>query len=177
LTDTVLHCANHPTVATSLRCNRCEKLICSKCAVRTPVGYRCRECVRGQQSVFETTRTYDYPVAAVVSAIGTGLGAAILGNFSFWGLLIAPVVGGGLAEVVRWSVGRRRSRYLARWAAVGGALGLLPLLVLPVIGMVMAFGGADAGLLGGALLTAAIPLITGILLVSTLYARLRGIRL
>jgi hypothetical protein len=177
LTETALYCANHPSVATTLRCNRCEKPICSKCAVQTPVGYRCRECVRGQQAVFETTRTYDYPVAAVVSAVGTGLGAAILGNFSIWGLLLAPIVGGGLAEVVRWSVGRRRSRYLARWAAVGGALGLLPSLVIPILGLVLAFGGIEAGMLGGVALTALFPLIAGVLLISTLYARLRGIRL
>ena len=36
-TDT-LYCANHPTIATSLRCNRCNKPICHKCAVLTPVG-------------------------------------------------------------------------------------------------------------------------------------------
>ncbi len=40
-------CANHPERETGLRCNRCGKPICSQCAVQTPVGYRCRECVRG----------------------------------------------------------------------------------------------------------------------------------
>jgi hypothetical protein len=177
LSESVLYCANHPSVATTLRCNRCEKPICAKCAVLTPVGYRCRQCVRGQQAVFETAKTYDYPVAAVVAAIGTALGAGILGNFSFWGFLLAPVVGGGLAEGVRWAVRRRRSRYLALWAAVGGALGVLPLIALPLVGLVMAFGGAEAGLLGGAIMGAIFPLITGGLIVSTLYYRLRGIRL
>jgi len=36
--------------------------------VRTPVGYRCRECVRGQQQVFETAVWSDYVIAAVVVA-------------------------------------------------------------------------------------------------------------
>ena len=35
------YCANHPGVETSLRCNKCGKPICAKCAVRTPTGYRC----------------------------------------------------------------------------------------------------------------------------------------
>ena len=35
------YCANHPTVETTLRCNKCGKPICAKCAIRTPTGYRC----------------------------------------------------------------------------------------------------------------------------------------
>jgi hypothetical protein len=177
VSENVLYCANHPKVTTTLRCNRCEKPVCSRCAVLTPVGYRCRECVRGQQAVFETTKAFDYPVAAVVAGVGTALGAALLGNLGFWGFLLAPVVGGGLAEVVRWAVGRRRSRYLARWAAVGGALGILPLLALPVIGLVLTFGSADAGLLGGSLLAAVFPTVYGALMISALFYRLNGIRL
>jgi len=177
LTEAQVFCANHPSTATQLRCNRCGKPVCSRCAVLTPVGYRCRECVRGQQAAFETTKTLDYPVGAVVAGVGTALGAAILGNFGFWGFLLAPIVGGGLAEVVRWAVGRRRSRYLARWAAIGGALGVLPLAALPAVSLVMAFGTVDAGLLGGALLAAAFPVIYGVIIISTLYYRLRGIRL
>ncbi len=48
------YCANHPTVETTLRCNRCDKPICPKCAVKSPVGYRCRECVKSQQKIFDT---------------------------------------------------------------------------------------------------------------------------
>ena len=177
MSEATLYCANHPSVATTLRCNRCEKPICSKCAVLTPVGYRCRECVRGQQAIFETTKTLDYPVAAIVSAIGTALAASLLGIVGIWGFLIAPVVGGGLAEVVRWAVRRRRSRYLGRWAVVGGALGLLPVAAFPVVTSILAFGGASAGLLGSALLGAAFPLIYGVLILSALYYRLQGIRL
>jgi len=64
---TPIYCANHPQVETSLRCNRCGKPICPKCAVSTPTGYRCRECVRGQQKVFETAEWYDYPLAVVIA--------------------------------------------------------------------------------------------------------------
>jgi hypothetical protein len=178
LTDTALHCANHPAVETTLRCNRCEKPICSKCAVQTPVGYRCRECVRGQQAIFETVKVRDYPVAAIVAGIGTALGTAVLGALGFWGFLVAPIVGGGIAEVVRWAVGRRRSRYLARWAAIGAVLGMIPTLVVPVIGLLAVMGGGfEAVSLGGVLITAAFPLIYGALITSALYYRLGGLRL
>lgn len=38
-------CYRHPDVETGLRCNRCNKPICPKCAERTPVGFRCSECI------------------------------------------------------------------------------------------------------------------------------------
>jgi hypothetical protein len=47
MTETVLHCYVHPNRETSLRCNNCDRPICAACAIRTPTGYRCRECVRG----------------------------------------------------------------------------------------------------------------------------------
>ena len=77
-----LYCVNHPNTETNLRCNRCEKLICTKCAVHTPTGYRCRECVRNQQKVFETALWYDYP-----------LGFILAGLLSYIGSLIAPRLG------------------------------------------------------------------------------------
>ena len=49
-----------------LRCNRCERPICTECAVLTPTGYRCKECVRGQQKVFDTAKWFDYPLAIIV---------------------------------------------------------------------------------------------------------------
>ena len=38
-------CYRHPEVETGLRCNRCNKLICAQCAQRTPVGFRCPDCI------------------------------------------------------------------------------------------------------------------------------------
>jgi membrane associated rhomboid family serine protease len=40
-----LFCDRHPQVETTLRCNRCGKPICPKCAQRTPVGFRCPTCI------------------------------------------------------------------------------------------------------------------------------------
>ena len=67
--EDTLFCANHPNRETVLRCNRCEKPICTECAVLTPVGYRCKECVRGQQKVFETASWVDLLIAFIISGI------------------------------------------------------------------------------------------------------------
>jgi hypothetical protein len=178
MTDATLRCANHPDRETTLRCNRCEKPICTKCAVLTPVGYRCKECVRGQQAVFETAQPLDFVVAVVLSAVGAGACVALLNMIGFWGFFVAPVAGGGLAEVVRAAVRRRRGRRLPLVAAIAGAAGLLPTL-LPALGLgiVSLSSGGGVDVLGGTLWSLAFPLVTGGLLLSTLYYRLRGIRL
>ena len=51
-----LTCYNHPNRETVLRCNRCEQPICVQCAVKTPTGYRCKQCVKTQQKVFVTVK-------------------------------------------------------------------------------------------------------------------------
>jgi hypothetical protein len=171
-------CANHPDRPTTLRCNRCEKPICSKCAIQTPVGYRCKECVRGQQAVFETARPLDKVVAGVIAAIGTALGVSLLAFIGFWGLLVAPVVGGGVAEVVRWAVRRRRSRQLPWAAGIGGGLGAAVTLVGPAFNLLLALtASGDGSFLAGSLLEAAWRVGFAVLIIGALVARLRGIRI
>jgi B-box zinc finger len=177
MTDAAVVCANHPDRETSLRCNRCGKPICAQCAILTPVGYRCKECVKGQQKVFETAQWVDYPIAAVLSGVGVGLAVGVLGFIGFWGILVAPIAGGALAEVVRWAVRRRRGRRLPLAAAGGGVLGMLVHLWLPAFAVALAFSGSlRSEILSGALFAVLFPVINGGLMVTTLYYRLKGIR-
>lgn len=39
-------CYRHPKTPTNLSCGRCERPICTKCAVIGPSGVRCPECAR-----------------------------------------------------------------------------------------------------------------------------------
>ncbi len=125
-------CVNHPTVTTVLRCNKCGNPICSRCAVRTPVGYRCKNCVKNQQAIFYTALWYDYVIAAIVSLVISGVAQAILAFIPFLGILIVFVgalVGGAVAEVVRAATGRRRGRYTWLVVAIGMIAASLPVLV------------------------------------------------
>lgn len=173
-----LYCANHPQTETRLRCNKCGKPICTRCAVRTPVGYRCRECVRGQQAVFETALWYDYVVAAVICLPLGGISAAILGNFGFFMFFLAPVAGGLTAELVRAAVRRRRGRYLTLAAAGAFALGCLAIPGFTILTLVV-LAATTGQSLAGALLSLGFgllwPLIYTVIATGTLYARLRGI--
>jgi len=93
-------------------------------------------------------------------------------------LFVAPGVGGGWAAFVRGPPRRRRGRRLPLAAALSGAAGILPALV-PALGLAFLAltGGSGLNVLGGVLLRLVYPLVTGGLLLSTLYYRLRGIRL
>ncbi len=128
-----LYCANHPQTETMLRCNRCEKLICSKCAVLTATGYRCKECVRGQQKTFETAEMIDYPIAFIVAAALSFIGSLIAPRLHFFVIILAPIAGTIVAEAVRFSVRKRRSKNLFLSAAAGALIGSLPGLIGKII--------------------------------------------
>jgi tetratricopeptide (TPR) repeat protein len=137
LDDNVLYCANHPTVETMLRCNRCGKPICTRCAVQTPVGYRCRECVGKQQAVFYTGGALDYVIAGAISVVLGGIASYLMTLVGAWfiALLLGPAAGIGIAELVRLAVQRRRSKYL--WIVVGAGIvvGALPSLILALFSL------------------------------------------
>ena len=173
MTDTLpkLYCSNHPSVETSLRCNNCEKPICPKCAVLTETGYRCKECVRGQQKVFNTTQWYDFPIAFVIAGVLAFAGSFLARFLGFFIIFLAPVIGVAIAETVRFAIRRRRSPQVFLTAAVGAALGSLILLADFLTRMIL-YGFAGQGLLGLAWM-----LIYAFTVTTTVYYRLRGINI
>jgi len=130
--DEVLYCANHPNVETMLRCNRCGKPICTRCAKLTPVGYRCRECLGQQQAAFYTGGGLDYVLGGAVALVLGGLASFLMSAIGFWffALILGPTIGIAIAEAVRLVVRRRRSRYLATVVAVSMVVGAIPALLL-----------------------------------------------
>jgi hypothetical protein len=170
-TEPILYCANHPNTETTLRCSRCEKPICAKCAILTPTGYRCKECVRGQQKVFETAIWYDYLLAFVVSGVLSYIGSRVVPVLGFFTIFIAPIAGVIIAEATRFVVRRRRSKRLYQLATLATALGSLPLLLLIMISALALITQGGLGLLLG-LLWQGLYTFT---VTSTVYYRLAGI--
>ena len=172
-----LYCANHPQTETTLRCNHCEKPICTKCAVLTPTGYRCKECVRGQQRIFETSQWMDYPLAFIISGVLAFLGSLILPRWILLAIIGSPILGSGIAEAVRFVVRRRRSNRLFQITALGVIVGCMPLLLFQFLVSVLSF--RSGGGIGNAfsLISLVSYGIYAILVTSTTYYRLAGINL
>ena len=156
-----LYCANHPETETMLRCNRCEKPICTKCAILTDTGYRCKQCVRGQQKVFETAGSIDYPIGFIVAAVLSYIGSLIAPRMSFFVILLAPIAGTIIAEIVRVAIRRHRANSLFLTVAAGALIGSLPGLLGNLIGQINLLGLVWYGIYSATV-------------TSTVYARLRG---
>jgi hypothetical protein len=182
MTDETLYCYIHPNRPTTLRCNRCERPICTDDAVLTPTGYRCRNCVREQQKKFDTAQWYDYVVAFIVAAIGSGITSVLVFFASqfFFGILVlflAPGAGVIIGNIVLRFIRNRRSRALFLTSAVGIVVGAVPALLmfaLPILLALMA-GSLGAGL--GAILPAIWEVVYLFLAVPAAYTQISGIRI
>ena len=164
------YCANHPTVETSLRCYRCGKPICARCANRTPTGYLCPECVRGQRKTFETAVWSDF-VLGGITAGGLGFVASLLASlvtglgFIGWILVFVGASSAGvmIAEAVRYVTRKHRSRPLFITVAAAVAVGALPVILFQVFSL-----SFFSLIFQGIFLFIAIPIV---------YTRLSGIQL
>jgi cytochrome bd-type quinol oxidase subunit 2 len=144
------------------------------------VGYRCPECVRGQQKVFDTSTSIDFVLAGGIAFVLVALATAVLRFLGFWGLFLSPVVGGGIAGIIQWAVRRRRSRRLPLVAAAGGALGAvayMSLSVFPYLAVFIFGVGFDPAVLISFLPILLWPLAYGVIMIGTMNYRLKGIRL
>lgn len=135
--EDIHYCTVHSSAEATLRCNKCDRWMCIQCAVQTPVGYRCRECVRGLEDKFFTAQPNDY---ALVAGVCAGLG--VIGGFliSLFPLLFIAIIagipfGGLVSEAARRATRKRRGRYTAQVAAGATLLGILGLALLSFIGI------------------------------------------
>ena len=171
MTDTSLtYCYVHPTRETSLRCKRCDRYICTSCAVSTPTGYICKECMRERQKSFDTAIWYDFVSGFAIAGLISGLASflvTLIGGIGFFGFLLvflgSSAAGGLIAEAVRAVTRRRRSRPLFLTVAAGVVFGALPLVLMQLM-----IGNVFGLIFQGIYLVIAVPMV---------YARLSGIQL
>lgn len=114
----------------TLRCSKCNRPITPAEAVQTPTGYRCRECVRGQQKVFNTSKPLDAVLGFFIAAIISYLGSLLAARIGFFIFLLGPATGVAAAEIVRFVTKKRRSKVLFRLFAGGLIAGGIPRLLI-----------------------------------------------
>lgn len=170
MTETT-YCYAHPTRETSLRCKNCDRYICTSCAVRTPTGYMCKDCVRERRKVFDTALWYDYLIGfgitfvlSLIASFLVSLAASFIGFFIFF---LAAIIGRGagvfISNITLRAINKRRSRNLFYACATGVALGAIPV----ALGMFF-FGGWFAAIA---------VIIYAVIVTPTVYSRVSGIQL
>ncbi len=129
-----LACATHRDVVTYLRCGKCDKPICPRCLVQTPVGARCRECaqLRSLPQFRVSPRHY-------LRAAGASLGMGAVGGF-VWALLpfggfLSFMISAGLGYLIGEGVNRATNRRVDLGIKTIAALGV-------VLAFIVSRGGA-----------------------------------
>ena len=125
--EEVLTCTWHPERETMLRCNRCGRPMCPECAVRHPVGLRCKECVKETRLPIYQVGLRDYLVAGAVGLFLSTLAGFVMSFLSglwFLAFFIGPAVGAGIADLMGRAV-RKRGRGMAVLAGVCLVAGFL----------------------------------------------------
>ncbi len=169
-----LFCYRHPNRETYLRCNKCNRPICSSCAVLTPTGYRCPECIHDQEKKFDTAQLPDYIISCVLSAGIAYLGSYLARFIGFFTLLVAPVVSMIISEVILKLTRGRNSTLLTRLVLISAILGSLPLLLIGLynMGILLASYGISAA---GGFLSIVWQAGYTIIMATTLHARTKGL--
>jgi hypothetical protein len=145
-----MHCANHPDTETFLRCGKCEKPICARCRVSTPVGFRCYECAN--MSVLPTYAvSTDYYIkgalAGGIAAAITGVLMGIFPGFEFWAALIMGIA---VPEAVARAANQKRGPGLRVVAMVAVVFGfVLSRVVLQAFPALLPLGDINFPLRGG----------------------------
>jgi len=166
-------CYRHPSIETALRCNNCGRFICAKCANRTPVGYRCPECIRARQDVYYTAGSAQYLLAFVVAAAVAVPMIFVLSKILFLAIILGLPGGGLLSEAVYRAMKRKRGRYTWAFVAAGVVVGGLLATVgtwSPLLGYALSGESRALGFLGQAMLY---PAIATALVAVTAAARFR----
>ncbi len=124
--DGVMYCVNHPKTETLLRCSKCLDPICGKCAIKTPVGYRCPRCAQMVRSPLYVLQPQHYLIGFAVALALSLVGGALMARAGlFIALFMGAPVGGLIAEAVNRSLHGKRGRPLQYLTAASIALGAI----------------------------------------------------
>ena len=94
-----IYCYAHPDTPTRLRCSRCDRPICGRCAIPASVGQHCPECVAEARKSAPKVRSALRATAPVVMTI-------LIINVVMWLIQsFSPSQQGTPFDVVTWALG------------------------------------------------------------------------
>lgn len=122
--DGRMFCYRHPDRETWVRCGRCDRPICTRCAMQGPVGFRCRDCGRPVRDPLSFTAP-QLLGGIVVAFLGGLVVAAISAQFGLFALFVAFFAGGFVTEAVTRVAGYKIGSAMDAVVYGGIALGAL----------------------------------------------------
>ena len=120
-------CSFHPGIETEVSCAECERYICPKDMVSTPVGYKCPVCARPARSQLVVVKPKQFLLAvAGAGAVGI-LGGLLLAFFGggFFSFILGFAWGSATAESARRASGGHREWSIGIVVIVAIGLGVL----------------------------------------------------
>ncbi len=113
-----MRCTTHPNVETNLRCGKCDKPICPKCMIQTPVGARCRECAHLKRIPTYNITPAQYTKAIAVALVLSFVTGIVWSSLRSWlsflyiDFIVALLIGYAIGELVSLSINKRRGTRL-----------------------------------------------------------------
>jgi hypothetical protein len=143
--DGTLQCYRHADRETWVRCGRCDRPICTRCAMQGPVGFRCRDCGKPVNDPLTSMKPQQVALGGL-AAMGAGTLGALIGLQLGWFVVLVGFFAGGLtADLVMRVTGYKRGPVMATILLGGIAVGTLVAFGLTYAGMVAQLAGVAGG--------------------------------
>jgi hypothetical protein len=143
--DGRMFCYRHPDRETYVRCGRCDRPICTRCAMQGPVGFRCKTCGTLANDPLTSFRTSQVVLGLAV-AVGGGVVVGLVGAWIGWfSIFISFFAGGVISEAVVRVTGYKRGPIMLGIVLGGIVAGSIAGLILSSVLLANQFGGLPEG--------------------------------
>lgn len=120
-----MYCYRHPDRQTYVRCGKCDRPICTKCAMQGPVGFRCKECGTLANDPLTTIAPTQAVLGTAVAFAGGAVIGLITGGLGWFTIFVSFFAGGVTSEAVVRVTGYKRGPIMLGMVFGGILLGAI----------------------------------------------------
>ena len=110
--DGAMYCYRHPDRETYVRCGRCDRPICTRCAMQGPVGFRCKNCGTLANDPLTTIAPTQAVLGTAVAIAGGVVIGLITGGLGWFTIFVSFFAGGVTSEAVIRITGYKRGPWM-----------------------------------------------------------------